>query len=506
MARDPELEDVTLREGRFLSKEMTFRPLAQRAAAGVIWMLGQSVAGRISLLLSQLILARLLQPSDFGTIALASTVSASVMALANFGIDEILQQRRGAAHLWVTQVFLIGLGIGVLSMLVLLGCAPLAAHLYRNPRLTGVIIIASLSIPIQAIAIVPQAQLQAQLRYGIIARLNILDVVTTQSVTILLAILGFGPYSFVLPPLIVVPVRVFLTWRLAKPRLRPIRRARGWSFIANRAGANFISRFAVTLINQGDFVTLGLLASNTEVGLYYFAFRLAAQPMTMVAANVQGVLFSTLTRNNTQSLRVSQSLKSASLVGLIAVPTCYLIAATAESWLGIFFGARWLPALPYLKALSLGVPFDAISWPAGALLAAQGQFKRAAIYQSISVPFFFLSVVAGYHAHGGVGVAGGVAVYYFVHPLVYCLATFLPAGVSLRKIFGLFGRPLLVGSGGWLAATYVSVSLNHEHLSSLVIGLLLGAILVFVLLHVVAGSEIGFVRRQIFNLMSKRAN
>lgn len=68
--------------------------LTRRAVAGVGWLLGQNVGMRVILIASQIVLARILLPSDFAILALAGTVTSLFEALVSFGVDDVLVQRQ----------------------------------------------------------------------------------------------------------------------------------------------------------------------------------------------------------------------------------------------------------------------------------------------------------------------------------------------------------------------------------------------------------------------------
>ena len=92
--------------------------------------------------------------------------------------------------------------------------------------------------------------------------------------------------SFVIPTLALTVVRAGVFWWLAPQSLLPFHKAKGWlKNMPKKARLYSVGRASVNLISQGDYITLGLLAPAEVVGAYFFAFKLAVQPMTLLASN-----------------------------------------------------------------------------------------------------------------------------------------------------------------------------------------------------------------------------
>src|SRR4051812_40481084 len=118
------------------------------ASRGVAWLLGEVVLTRAVQACTQVALAYLLSPSDFGQVGLAYTVITIVTAFFSFGFEDVVLQRHSALRLWTGTVFWVSATLGMLGFLTALAVAPFAAWLYQTPKLTGIIYIAALMIPI----------------------------------------------------------------------------------------------------------------------------------------------------------------------------------------------------------------------------------------------------------------------------------------------------------------------------------------------------------------------
>lgn len=420
--------------------------LGRRAAHGMLWFLAQSAVTRLSSFASQLVLAWLLVPADFGRVGLALTISNITNALVSFGVDDVLLQRGGRMVVWARTAFWISLTLGCAGAGLGVAAAPLGAAAYGSAGLVGLVAVLAAATAIGSLATVPVAALRAALDFRYLALVNTWEVVAVQGGTVLLAWAGAGAYSFVLPMPVVTATKVAAYWWRARPVLGGWRdgrvRPRLLKLIAGRGLMVTGSRLLTEAVQYGDYIVLGLLTAPDVVGLYFFAFRLAAMPVRTLAGSFQSVMFPALARLAGEPERQRRTaLEAARLLAFVVMPLCFLQAAIMEPGLHLLFGAKWEGAIPLAQILSLGLPFDAVSWVAGALLSARGEFRRAFAYSALSAPVFFASVAGGGLAGASVGLALAVGSFYLLAPPIFSWAVFRAPGVGARTMLALYGVP-----------------------------------------------------------------
>lgn len=432
--------------------------LGRRALHGLIWMLAQNVAARASGLVSQLLLAALLAPADFGIIGLTYTVTSVAAALTNVGIDDVVLQRRRALSLWAGAAFWISLGLALLAAVIVMAVSPLAADMYKTPELVGLLAVLALSMPLAALSTVPAMVLRARMQFGTLAVYGTVETLGLAVLTVLFAWAGFGPYSFAIPVPIMAAVRTVALWRLARTRIsfRP-QRAR-WKYVIGNTAVIFATKAVTAVINQGDYVVLGLLATQNIVGAYYFGFRLAAQPLWMLAGNFSNVLFPMLVQMKSDPARQRDAaLKASTLLSFCVMPLALMQAAIAAPLVTSLFGQKWLASIPIIQLLSVGLALDAVSWVAGALLNARGEFRSVLNWVLIQAPVFFVLVTIGAKIDTSVGVAAGVCVFYAVTQPVFVISAYRRVGITSLQVASIYLRPMglaavAVGAGMAVAA------------------------------------------------------
>ena len=419
--------------------------LGHAATSGFVWLFAQTVAARLVGFVSQLVLAWLLTPADFGTIGLAYTVTAVANTLVGFGVDDVLLQRQARLPQWSSAAFWISLCLGTTGMLGLCVAAPFAAHAYHSRSLIPIIVVLAVAMPIRSLATVPTVGIRLAMNFRFLAAYNSFEIFAVQLLTIVFAAMGFGAFSFALPMPILAIVKAVLFWRRFPPLVGRRPKRVQVLYMLGRSTTVFATRTVIEIVNQGDYIVLGLIATRSAVGLYFFAFRFSAQPIRMLSGNFINVLLPAFARLADQPARQTDAvIRACRLLSYLVVPFCFLQAALAGPGLRLLFGHRWQGAIPLVQLLSLGLPFDAVSWITGSLLSARREFGRAFRFAVVSAPVFFGLVVAGAALHGLIGVASAVVVYYMTYPPLCSVLILRSDGVRIATILELYVMPVLL--------------------------------------------------------------
>jgi O-antigen/teichoic acid export membrane protein len=355
------------------------------------------------------------------------------------------------------------LGLSIASMLLVIACMPVAVHLYEAPVLYSILPIMALGMPLSALSTVPAAALRAALNFRFIATYSAIELAVGQVAVIALALHDFGVFSFVLPGPVLAAVRAALFWFVAKPQLGRLR-VRQLRIMGRASSAVFGSRVITAMVSQGDYFVLGLFASKPEVGAYFFAFRLAVQPVRVLAGSLTSVLFPALAKLRSDPVRQAEAAVSACrILAFVTMPYCFMQAAVARPLFGLLFDSKWDDAIVPAEILSMGLAFDAVGWVAATLLSARGEFRRLFIYYSVLGPTFFLLVAVGAHfgAATAVGAATGVAtavsLYYIILPACFSFVVFRRTGAPLRSIAMIYVTPM----AGSVIAIGAAIALVH---------------------------------------------
>lgn len=437
--------------------------LGRRVVGGIMSSLAQNAVARVLSLLNQLLLVLFLTPADFGLVGLTYSITAVATAAVNIGLDDVILQRRHALKLWAGSLFWISLALSTGAAIVVASVSPIFAHIYDAPNIVGLTCLIAIQMPIGALSTVPATILRAQLRFSLLALYTGLELAAQVLMTVGLAWTGFGAWSLVLPLPVLVTVRAVIYWIIVgSTPLKP--QVKRWRFLFRNASASSVTRMLVVLIAQGGYLVLGLIADKTVVGIYYFAFRLSAQPLWVLAGNFANVLFPVFTRiNKDRDRQRSATLRAATNLSFLVMPLAFLQSAVAPSVMTLFFSQEWAPSIPIVQILSVGLAFDALSWIAETLLRSRGEFRRIMQFALIQTPVFFLLITPGALLGGATGTALAVGLYYLITQPIFVCVTLRRLDLSPRDIIPLYVMPTLfsgIAFGlGYVASSTISVPL-----------------------------------------------
>ncbi|MCJ8145239.1 oligosaccharide flippase family protein [Ancylobacter sp. A5.8] len=429
---------------------------------GMLWFFGQNAASRLVQAGSQIVLAWLLLPADFGLISLALMVSGIVSTAFQLGLDDVVLQRRHKMPVWFGALFWFSLGPAVACFLLLVAVAPLVAQIYDHPQLAGLLVVIALAVPLRAFSTVPVAIIRSRMNFRLLSMLGFAEVVVINMATIALAAGDFGAYSFAVPIPIGAVVFSGAAWAITRAELPRRRRHFRWTLLLPKSLAVSGTRLLTTLMSQGDALVLGLVASDVRVGLYFFAYRIAAQPVRLLGSSIGSVLFPALIHLSHDAARQRDAALIASQVlAIVVMPICFIQAAMAGPFIDLVFNQEWAGATFYMQILSIGLAFDAVTWVIGPLLPANGHFRRLIGYAIMNTGIFFTLIITGAWFSPDYGVALGVAAYFaLVQPCVCYTVVNRVAHVSIPRYAAIYLVPAVPAAIGAFGSAALVANLS----------------------------------------------
>jgi PST family polysaccharide transporter len=380
---------------------------------GMFWMSVNTVGVKLLSIAAQIVVAWLVMPEDMGLVGLAFTVVGFTTLIQQAGLSEILVQRGRHFRRWANPAFWMSITLGLVAGLITLAAAPLAARLYEDARVTGLLLVLALSMPLTAVSLVPMARITSQMQFRYLALTNAWTNSTTLLLTVLLAWRGFGAYSFVWPRVIVAMAQAAVLWPKARPPIRRHPQLRRWRFLVGDSGRLFVNSLFGAVVGQGDKIALGRIAAADIVGLYYWGFHLATQTIVMITVNLGGVLLPALSRfADDKVMQLKAFVRASSALAIVGIPLTLLQVALAEPFVHALFQPKWYGAIPVIQLLSLGMTLSMVGATGISFLQAQGHWKTLMHVTIVFTVFFVIGVSIAVWAKGMIGVAWAVALYH----------------------------------------------------------------------------------------------
>lgn len=258
-------------------------------------------------------------------------------------------------------------------------------------------------------------------------------------------------------------------------------------YLMNSSLAVFGTGVIQSAISQGDYIVLGIFGNAPTVGVYFFAFKMASQPLLMMAMSLSNVLFPALSHlRNSPAAQNDAAIRAAKLLGLLIMPIAFLQCGLIEPAIHIFFPHKWDASIPLMQVLSVALGFDGIAWVASSLVSAQRGFTRQFLYVAAFAPPFFIMIVIGGWNGSALGVALAVAAYYvFVTP-IYSYVAFRRGGMRVTTLLSLYVPPAVMAAAALGGAIGVADAVGvHQNIARIVIISIIMAALYTAILRVI---------------------
>jgi lipopolysaccharide exporter len=459
------------------------------------WAYGSYVAGRLLVLASVAILARVLVPEDFGLVALALTFTALLETVNDFGLSQaLIVSKEEDVETKSNTVFFYGLAIALGGALVIVAIAPLVARFFDEPDLLPLVMVLSLNFPLRALGATHEALAMKSLNFRARTAAEICDVTVRGLVGIVLALLGFGAWSLVLGLLAGVAVWSSVLWRLIpwRPRLR-----------ARRSHAKELFKFGGTLTGvdvlhglttSADSIIIGRVLGATSLGLYSIGFRLPQLAVVNISMTAGIVLFPAYTKVEGGRLR-SAYLQSLRYTLVIAAPLAAGLIVMADPIVLALFGDQWGPSAAVMQIISLYALCLAIEIPGGTIFKVTG---RASILLKLAIPrtialFGLIAVVA---TQGINAVAWTLTAVTFAFAAIALLMAARIIGVRVLSMGGAMWPPTLAAVGAGVAM-YGVLQVVDGTWPSIIAGAVVGGIAYVALLWLVARESLMYLLRKL---------
>jgi polysaccharide transporter, PST family len=419
--------------------------LGRAAVHGLAWTMLRSISSRLVGSVVFVVLARLLDPKAFGTVALASVFVVFMSLLVESGFGEAVIQRKQVTEVDLNTAFWVSNAFGLALALTMIASAGPLATLFHQPELAPVLRALSLVFVLTALGSMPQALLRRELRFRQIALRGLAATIAGGAVGVGMALAGLGVWSLVGQILANALVSTIVLWLACS--WRPGAAVSRSSLVELfRFGANILGeRVALFASRRSDDFLVGLVLGPVALGLYTAAYRILLLVTEMIIWTVEGVAFPVFSRLHGDPERSKRAFYLVTqFCSAVATPTFLLLAVLAPELTRLTFGPKWTGAIPVMQVLALvGIP-HAVTYFNKAVVNAGGRpdlsLRVAVLTAILNVVAFVLVVRWGILAVA----ASYVACSYLLAPVSFWSVTRV-VDVEVKPYLRLFVAPMTSG-------------------------------------------------------------
>jgi len=485
------MPEPTTRESRHVAAS----PLTASVVGGLRWSYTSTLLVTVLQIGVTAVLARLLVPSAFGLVAMASLFLRFGQYFAEMGAGQAVVQRADLSERDVHTAFTSAALLGGIFALVFAAAAPLASILY--PDTAGVVAVTrvmALTFVIGGLTSTTQALLRRRFGFRAIALTEMgTYILGYATIALLLASAGFGAWSLVAASLAqgALAAAVYLAlcrrqlgFALAWGSLRSI-----YSYGGRISLIGFLEFIATSL----DTLWTGHFLGAGPTGLYTRSKNMAVAPLYQFTTSLSRVLLPAFSRIQTERERLGGTyLASVMVVVAIAAPVAWGVAGSAHEVVLTLLGPKWVEAVPPLAVLSLAVPFTLVMHLSAVSCDAVAALRIRLVITVARIGWLVVLLVALGHM-GVTGVAVACSVSEVLTMLAYQLVMRRLLGATAAQLW----RAHSVGVGSGIV-TGLTLFALHSALSAahwppvliLLVQVLVGAVILVASITRARGSVV----------------
>ena len=460
--------------------------MKNKVLINMLWRFAERCGAQGVAFVVSIILARLLDPSVYGTIALVTVFTAILNVFIDSGFGSALIQKKDADDVDFSTVFYFNVTICVFLYLVMFFSAPLIADFYRDTSLVPIIRVLSLTLIISGVKNIQQAYVSRTLQFKRFFFATLGGTLGAAIIGITLAYSGFGVWALVIQQLFNALVDTIILWFTVKWRPKKkfsFQRLKG---LFSYGWKLLVSALLDTGYNNVRQLIIGRLYTSADLGYYNKGKQFPNIIITNVNTAIDSVIFPVISSKQNDKSEVKRFTRQAIRVSSFIIwPVVIGLAASAETVVELLLTEKWLPCVPYLQIFCIVYGF----WPIHtANLNAIKAVGRSDIFLKLEIIKKIIGVISII-----------VSVPFGVMPmaLAYLATSPISAIVNATPNRKLLGYKYKEQLKDILPSLLISLIMGG---CVLLIGMLQINLILVLLLQVVTGAVIYIVLSKIFNL------
>lgn len=459
-------------------------------ASGIFWNFVQLVVNQSFNFILKLVLAKLLFPSEFGIVGMATVFTGFVQVLNDLGVGAALVQRKEESlrkehyhtAFWTGVIWSVAL-----FLIMSFGIGPIAAVFYHKDILKSIIPVLSIGILVSPVNLVHKAQLTKQMNFKKLAFIDNTSNIVVGIIALLLAFNGAGVWALVFNSVgnVFFAMPLFFNATKWKPAFIMEKQAFKdvFGFGVYTTGSNILNY----LYNNIDYLLIGKLLGASSLGIYTLAFVLTDTFRGRLMAVINNVMYPIYGKNQNDTFSLKRYyLKVVLFNCLFIFPVMIFFVVEGGPFIVNVFGAKWHDTVAPLKILSGSVMFHILVSGNTSLLRGLGRPGMEMKQQILKALIFLPSLALGIYYYGIVGAAWAILLNKIIVVLVaqYTFHFLISVKISIIEFIVALKAPL-VASIACFAITYL---LNMAGVNYIICGLSL-FILYAAIIYLMMGTE-----------------
>ena len=453
---------------------------------------------------SNIVLARLLTPDDYGCIGMLAIFITVSNTFVDGGFGAALIQKKEPTQKDYSTIFWLNLFISVVIYGILYISAPAVSRFYDIPLLSSVLRVQGIVLIINALNIVQSNQLRKSINFKHLAVIYIASQIVGAVCAIVLAYMGWGVWALVAQQIIASSITSVMLWVMNRWLPQLCFSFDSFKQLFSFGGFILASNLINTFCNNVQGLLLGKFFNPAILGYYTQARKLeeiASQSFSSVVDQVSYPVLSKLQSDNVLMRNVLQKLTSS--LAYITFPLMLILILITEPLIMLLYGEKWLPCVPYFQILciaGIAICLQGISYNA---VASKGASKDLFIWTIVKRSVALVILIVCMYFGGMIGLMWGCSIGSWVILLsnLYLVRKYIRYGFlqQIKDLLPIIALSLLT----FVVVYSINVFLNIGLYSRGVVSIIL-YVVIYVVLSILLKIKSYFLFKEMFFCWLKR--
>lgn len=366
----------------------------------MIWNGVERFGSAFFLFISNLVLARLLSPNDFGCIGMLLVFISISDAIVDGGFGSALIQKKDPTQTDYSTIFYWNILLAVCLYIVLYLLSPLIAKFYKIPLLSDVLKVQGVILIINALVLIQHNILKKQIAFKTLAKINLSSIIAGTVAGIAFALLGLGVWSLVIKSLVTGFVCCAIYWLTSHWRPQWVFSWSSFKSLFKFGGFMFLNGITNTIHYNILALIIGKSFSTSTLGLYTQARKLQDLPRSMITATATSVTFTVYSELQTDLSALKNAFtKTIKGISFLTIPLMMLLIVIAYPLILFLFSSKWILSVPYFQILCIaGIAYTLLELNTN-VLKAMGKSKLVLYLElctrGLSLIFIYIAIYKG---------------------------------------------------------------------------------------------------------------
>ncbi len=468
--------------------------LREKVIRGFMWLSSLTFVGQAITWAITLVVIRLLDPKDYGLMAMATVFIGFLAILNELGLGPAVIQKPDLTEQDLRKANGCVLIINVVLYGVLFLCAPAIAWFFDEPRLVPIIRVLGLNFVLLSGYFLPQSLMAREMDFKTRSIIELLGNLTSSGIVLGLALAGFGVWALVMGPLGMHLFKAIAFNCFKTYRHKPLLSVKGMRSMFVFGGYVSLTRVVWYFYSQADILICGKLFGKNLLGIYAVAMQLVSIPMSKISPLLSQIGFSAFSRIQADLPAVQTNfLRAVHLISLLSFPLFWGLAMVSPEAVPWLLGDKWQSVVVPIQLLSVVMPLRFIDTIFGPVVSGRGR-PDVIMWNMVAA---IVIMPAAFLLGARWGIIGLCMAWVIAYPILFVFMTYrvlrilqVPPGQFVKA----FSMPLAASAVMVIGLAALKWSLTIPVVISVIASVLVGVVLYSATMLVLNRNELVEIR------------